>query len=81
MEALAIINNSTAVNDSTVPFVDNAMCANNNRKVLTCYFAASAAPPHSMTDCLYSSMSSSKTGYRNKVLALRKCKSLLPEMF
>jgi hypothetical protein len=33
MEALAIINNSAAVNDSTVPFTDNATCADNDRKV------------------------------------------------
>jgi hypothetical protein len=33
MEALVINNISAAVNDSTVPFTDNATCADNGRKV------------------------------------------------
>jgi hypothetical protein len=33
MEALAINNISAAVNGSTMPFTDNAMCADNGRKV------------------------------------------------
>jgi hypothetical protein len=33
MEALAIINNSAAVNDSPMPITDNATCADNDRKV------------------------------------------------
>jgi hypothetical protein len=33
VEALAIIKNSAAANDSTMPFTDNATCADNDRKV------------------------------------------------